>query len=457
MSKVTETNGPIHGYKVFYPDWTSRPNEMAISKQYSCPGKFVEMGHLDLSEHGMHFCTRLSDCFSYYSFNPENKVAEVVAYGKVITDGNKSCTNKLKIIRELSWEEVLHLVNMGDLCTGFENTGALNSGNRNAGNGNSGSYNCGHRNSGDFNTGNNNFGSNNTGGQNIGSGNVGSYNVGTGNTGYENSGNYNSGRKNTGSYNSGSKNSGKYNSGNNNIGSKNSGDHNFGDRNAGDWNQSSNNSGCFNVKEHKIMMFDKPSNITYEDWLCSDARYLLNQMPGFNVDWVFEVDMSQKEKDRHPSYKTAGGFLKIQDDCSRVQYWWDNLSDTEKDTIKAIPNFDPDIFYECTGIRVGVLKTDVSDNNEPVVENSDSENTDRCETLKRIPDYLMLIDKMPVYNSRHRKQRGIDGIKKIMRDLKYDEEDIDAVDERFCEGFEIARQIATDMLSERYHECAKTN
>lgn len=397
MSKVTETNGPIHGYKVFYPDWTCRPNDRAISKQYSCPGKFVEMGHLDLSEHGMHFCTRLSDCFSYYSFNPENKVAEVVAYGKVITDGNKSCTNKLKIIRELSWDEVLHLVNMGDLCTGFENTGGLNSGNRNAGNGNSGSYNCGHRNSGDFNTGNNNFGSNNTGG------------------------------------------------------------HNFGDRNAGDWNQSSNNSGCFNVKEHKIMMFDKPSNITYEDWLCSDARYLLNQMPGFNVDWVFEVDMSQKEKDRHPSYKTAGGFLKIQDDCSRVQYWWDNLSDTEKDTIKAIPNFDPDIFYECTGIRVGVLKTDVSDNNEPVVEKPNSENIDRGETLKRIPDYLMLIDKMPVYNSRHRKQRGIDDIKKIMRDLKYDEEDIDAVDERFCEGFEIARQIATDMLRERYHECTKTN
>ena len=134
MSKVTEMNGPIHGYKVFYPDWTCRPNDRAISKQYSCPGKFVEIGHLDLSEHGMHFCTRLSDCFSYYSFNPENKVAEVVAYGKVITDGNKSCTNKLKIIRELSWDEVLHLVNMGDLCTGFENTGGLNSGNRNAGN-----------------------------------------------------------------------------------------------------------------------------------------------------------------------------------------------------------------------------------------------------------------------------------------------------------------------------------
>lgn len=44
-----------------------------------------------------------------------------------------------------------------------------------------------------------------------------------------------------------------------------------------------------------------------------------------------------------------------------------------------------------------------------------------------------------------------------MRDLKYDEEDIDAVDERFCEGFETARQIATDMLRERFHECTKTN
>ena len=35
-----------------------------------------------------------------------------------------------------------------------------------------------------------------------------------------------------------------------------------------------------------------------------------------------------------------------------MNIWWDNLTDEEKDIIKSIPNFDPDKFFEITGIRV---------------------------------------------------------------------------------------------------------
>ncbi len=100
-----ENNKIVKGYKVFNPDWTCR------GKQYTCPGEFEEEGNLKICGHGMHFCKKAVDCFYYYSFNSKNKVAEVIAYGNVIENGNKCCTNKLKIVREIPWTELLELVN----------------------------------------------------------------------------------------------------------------------------------------------------------------------------------------------------------------------------------------------------------------------------------------------------------------------------------------------------------
>ena len=101
----------IKGFKLFRPDWTCSPN--GNTKQYTCPGKFEEEGELDVCGHGMHFCQTAADCFNYYSFNSENKVAEGIAYGDVSTDGDKSCTDKLEIVREIPWDEVLRIVNIG--------------------------------------------------------------------------------------------------------------------------------------------------------------------------------------------------------------------------------------------------------------------------------------------------------------------------------------------------------
>ena len=291
----------VHGFKVFRPDWTCDPTGYN-PKQYTCPGKFEEEGELDVCGHGMHFCQTAADCFNYYSFNSENKVAEVIAYGEVRTEGDKSCTDKLEIVREIPWDEVLRIVNLGKNCTGRCNTG-----NRNTGNRNTGDCNTGNRNTGDCNTGNRNTGDCNTGNRNTG---------------------------------------------NRNTGNRNTGNRNTGNRNTGDWNKSSFNTGCFNTVEQKIMLFNKPSDMTYRDWYESDARWLLNQIPKDVVEWIYSEDMTDEEKAEHLTHETTGGYLKVLDESECGQLWWGSLSDRQKNIIKAIPNFDAEIFFQCTGIRV---------------------------------------------------------------------------------------------------------
>ena len=166
----------VKGYKVFNPDWTCR------GKQYSCPGTFEEFVSPSVCNVGMHFCKNAADCFRYYDFNPNNHVAEVIAHGTVAEDDNKCATNKLEIVREIPWDEVLEIVNTGKTCTGRCNSGNRNSGNRNSGNWNSGNRNSGNWNSGDWNSGDWNSGNRNSGNWNSGDWNATSFSNGCFNT-----------------------------------------------------------------------------------------------------------------------------------------------------------------------------------------------------------------------------------------------------------------------------------
>ena len=116
----------VRGYKVFNEDWTCSPG--GNTKQYTCPGKFEEDITPVRCGRGMHFCRKAADCFNYYNFNPKNKVAEVIAYGDIVEVGDKCCTNKLEIVREIPWQELLTIVNTGKDCTGLRNTGDRNTG-----------------------------------------------------------------------------------------------------------------------------------------------------------------------------------------------------------------------------------------------------------------------------------------------------------------------------------------
>ena len=152
----------VKGYKVFNPDWTCR------GKQYSCPGNFEEDVTLSVCNSGMHFCKKAADCFNYYKFDPKNHIAEVVASGNIIEDGDKCATDKLEIIREIPWAELLEIVNTGKWCTGYGNSGDCNSGDCNSGDCNGGNCNSGNRNGGNCNSGNRNSGDCNSGDCNSG-------------------------------------------------------------------------------------------------------------------------------------------------------------------------------------------------------------------------------------------------------------------------------------------------
>ena len=296
---MSET-GVVKGFKVFNPDWTCNPNGKPF--QYAVGGTYEEDVKPMVCDRGFHFCEKAADCFNYYQFNPENKVAEVLALGEVDTDGTKSCTNKIQIVREIPWAELLEIVNTGKGCTGLCNSGNCNSGNWNSGNCNSGNWNSGNWNSGNRNSGN------------------------------CNSGNWNSGNRNSGNWNSGNWNSGNWNSGN--------------------WNKCSFSNGCFNTVSPKIYLFNKPSEWTYQDWLNSEARYLLNQIPGDVLEYIYLSDMTDEEKAEHPEAETTGGYLKILDNSECAVIWWRGLSDRQKAVITAIPNFDKEIFKQITGIDV---------------------------------------------------------------------------------------------------------
>lgn len=241
---MSET-GVVKGFKVFNPDWTCNPNGKPF--QYEVGGICEEDVKPMVCDRGFHFCEKAADCFNYYQFNPENKVAEVIALGEVDSDGTKSCTNKIQIVREIPWQELLEIVNTGKGCTGLCNSG---------------------------------------------------------------------------------------------------------DWNSGDWNKTNFSNGCFNTVEPKIHLFNKPSEWTYRDWLNSEARYLLNQIPGDVLEYIWLDDMTDEEKAAHPEAETTGGYLKVLDNSECAVIWWRGLSDHQKNIIAAIPNFDKAIFKEITWIDV---------------------------------------------------------------------------------------------------------
>ena len=56
--------------------------------------------------------------------------------------------------------------------------------------------------------------------------------------------------------------------------------------------------------------------------------------------------------EQHPEYEVVGGYLKILDESECGQLWWDSLSERYKNIIKAMPNFDKEIFEDVTGIKI---------------------------------------------------------------------------------------------------------
>ena len=222
----------MKAYKVFNPDWTCRGFKYEIGKEYKIKGKPI------LCKKGFHACRKVSDCFSYYSFDTTNKVAEVELLGDIVgVEEDKLCTNHIKIVRELSWAEMLEIAN---------------SGNGNSGNGNS-----------------------------------------------------------------------------------------------GNWNSGNGNSGIFNTDEPFIRMFNKQTKLKRRD--IDIPLFLYFDLTSFiSYDYATEEERVKYKNE----IETCGGFLRTLSYKEAFSRAWRNASDEERDKVKNLPNFDADIFFEISGIKV---------------------------------------------------------------------------------------------------------
>ena len=302
----------MFGYKAFDENLCCRGFRYEIGKTYEFEGAPIPC------KQGFHFCKSIPETYIFYPKSNHTRICQIEALGDISTDDDiKYVTNKIRIVEEIS-EVWIKKGNGNSTSTGYCNTGSYNTGSRNTGSCNTGSWNTSNRNTGDCNKGDRN---------------TGDYNTGASNTG-----NYNTGNSNTGSWNTGRCNTGDYNTGH---------------CNTGDYNTGRYNTGCFNTISSKLRFFNKESDWTMKGWLASRARNIMNSKPRL-VEWVDESDMTEHEKEMNPTYKTTGGFLKRCNNNHRVQEWWDDLSEGEKQCVLDLPNFDPQIFKECTGIDVGM-------------------------------------------------------------------------------------------------------
>jgi uncharacterized protein (DUF2237 family) len=303
----------MKGYKAFDEDLKCRGFQYEIGETFEIEEK------PEMCKRGFHFCKTIEDCYLFYDTGDDTRICEIEALGDIISDEEKVkyCTNKIKIVAEIIGKE--KKCNTNNSSTGYFNTGDCNTGNENMG-----KYNTGNHNEGDFNTGLNNTGHSNTGNLNIGDYNTSDYNIGNYNTGDCNTGYYNTGHYNLGRHNTGSFNYGNY------------------------------STGLFNTEINpKIKIFDKDSDWTMDDWDRSKARIILSRMPINHIQPTSYIIMSDEEKQKYPEAKNGMVCnILIKTTNEDRQKWWDSLSEIDKKEVFNIPNFDPYIFYQCTGIKI---------------------------------------------------------------------------------------------------------
>jgi len=185
--------------------------------------------------------------------------------------------------------------------------------------------------------------------------NTGDFNTGYYNTGYCNTGDYNTGNRNTGSSNTGHCNTGHYNTGNYNTGDFNTGHYNTGSRNTGDYN-----TGDCNTNIPTVRLFNKDSGWEFHGENHNKFRSIIYKYQKLLCEWVYENKMTEQEKIDNPTYKTTGGYLKV----NKSTYNGKEVTKEDREFLESVPNFDAKILEETTGIVFKQTKTIIIDGKE---------------------------------------------------------------------------------------------
>lgn len=80
--------------------------------------------------------------------------------------------------------------------------------------------------------------------------------------------------------------------------------------------------------------------------------------------------MTDDEKNEHPEHETTGGYLKQYTYREAWKRAWETASDHDKRLLYSLPNFDPVVFEEISGIDV---TQDNTWNSEAIEQDSESE------------------------------------------------------------------------------------
>jgi hypothetical protein len=157
-------------------------------------------------------------------------------------------------------------------------------------------------------------------------------------TGYKSIGNYSTGYKSTGDRSTGDM----------STGNRSTGDWSTGNYSTGNWSTSNYSTGHFSTIDYSgFGTFNKPC--TVEEW---NNAYKPTWLYFDLTEWIESDDMTDEEKEKNPSHKTTGGYLKVYDYKEAFQKSYNNATREEQLAVKNLPNFDADIFFEISGIRI---------------------------------------------------------------------------------------------------------
>ena len=111
MHKKVEKENPIIAYKGFDEDLSCRGFQYEIGKEYCLEGE------LELCANGFHACQNPLDVFDYYSMSLYTRYAMVELFGDVdfATDNKKLCATNIRIVKEMSIDELVEIGIMSSL------------------------------------------------------------------------------------------------------------------------------------------------------------------------------------------------------------------------------------------------------------------------------------------------------------------------------------------------------
>ena len=211
--------------------------------------------------------------------------------------------------------------------TGYRSTGYRSTGYRSTGNCSTGHWSTGYRSTGNYSTGDWSTGNHSTGNYS-----TGNYSTGEWSTGNWSTGNWSTGNCSTGHWSTGNCSTGDWSTGNHSTG-------HF-------CTKDGRGFGAFNKKIHKDYKTARTIWDAAEKPPCLFFKMTV---------WVDSKDMTEQEKINNPKYASTLGYLKVLDYKSAFSASVLAAPKKERDMIRALPNFDAEVFLEISGVDLRLV------------------------------------------------------------------------------------------------------